>query len=188
TEARTHPNVTIGRQLETLQVCIGQSLAPLKARPIALTSKDQATGKEQQVRIEQSSGLSDDDISRMKEDAEKFKEQDEVAKSAAEKRNAADQMVHQARKMMSEHEDKLEEADKEAVETKITAVTESLQGEDLDVISNTTEALQQQLSQLGEKLYAAASAQGPGAAPEAPAGGAGTGGDDVVDADYEVKD
>ena len=150
-------------------------------------AKDQATGKEQTVRIEQNSGLSDDDISRMKEDAEKFKEQDEEAKVAAEKRNTADQTVHQARKMMSEHEDKLEDADKQAVDAKIAAVDEALQGEDLDAIGAATEALQQQMSQLGEKLYAAASAQAPGAAPEAPTG-ASEGDDDVVDADYEVKD
>ena len=150
-------------------------------------AKDQATGKETQVRIEQNSGLSDDDISRMKEDAEKFKEQDEEAKVAAEKRNTADQTVHQARKMMSEHEDKLDDSDKQAAEAKIAAVDEALQGEDLDAIGAATEALQQQMSQLGEKLYAAASAQAPGAAPEAPTG-APEGGDDVVDADYEVKD
>jgi molecular chaperone DnaK len=150
-------------------------------------AKDQATGSEQNVRIEQNSGLSDDDIARMKEEAEKFAEQDEQAKTVAEKRNTADQVVHQARKLISEHEDKLDSSDKEEVESKIGAVEEALQGTDLDAITTASDELQAHLSKLGEKLYAAASAQAPGAAPESSAGDS-AGDQEVVDADYEVKE
>jgi molecular chaperone DnaK len=126
----------------------------------------------------------------MKEDADTFKEQDEAAKEAAEKRNQGDQTVHQARKLLSEHEDKIEAADKESVEDKIKAVDEALQGEDLDAVVAATEALQAEMSKLGEKLYSAASNEQapppPGAAAGEQAGGASP--DDVVDADYEVKD
>jgi len=159
-------------------------------------AKDQATGTEQKVRIEQNSGISDADIERMKEEAERFKEQDTQAKESAEKRNSGDQMIHQAKKLISDHEDKIEDADKEAIEGKITELETALQGEDLAAIESATEALQQQLSQAGEKLYQASAAQ-EGAAPGGAPGGAtpppqgdatGAEGDEVVDAEFEVKD
>jgi len=153
---------------------------------------DQASGKEQKVRIEQGSGISDEDIERMKEEAERFKEQDEVAKEVAEKRNSADQLVHQARKLIKEHEDKLDDADKESVESKASALEEVLKGEDLSQVESLAEDLQQTMTQLGEKLYQASSeSAGAGATAGATAGAqAGPADDDgtVVDADYEVKE
>jgi len=159
---------------------------------------DQASGKEHKVRIEQGSGISDDDIERMKEEAERFKEQDEKAKDVAEKRNQADQLVHQARKLVKEHEDKLEDDDKESIESKASALEEVLKGEDLSQVESLSEELQETMTKLGEKLYAASS-QTVGAGAPGPGGPGGPGGsgqaeaaseDDgtVVDADYEVKE
>lgn len=146
---------------------------------------DKATGKEHKVRIEQSSGLSDEDIQRMQDDAEKFKEQDEAAKSVVEKRNTADQAVWQAQKMLKENEAKIDEADKTAVEEKITAVEEALKGEDMASIDAKVEELTQALHPIASKLYSETEGQpGPPPAPEA---GADEGAEDVVDADFEVK-
>ncbi|MCP4093139.1 MAG: molecular chaperone DnaK [Planctomycetes bacterium] len=147
---------------------------------------DKATGKEHKVRIEQSSGLSDDDIQRMQDDAEKFKEQDEAAKDVVEKRNLADQAVWQAQKMLKENEAKIDEADKTAVEEKITAVEEALKGEDMAAIDAKVEELTQALHPIASKLYSETEEGQPGP-PPAPEAGADDAADDVVDADFEVK-
>jgi molecular chaperone DnaK len=145
---------------------------------------DKATGKEHKVRIEQSSGLSDEDIQKMQDDAEKFKEQDEAAKEVVEKRNTADQTVWQAQKMLKDNEAKIDEADKKSVEEKISELEEALKGEDMAAIDSKVEELTQALHPIASKLYEAESAAQPGA--EAPAGEQNPA-DDVVDADFEVK-
>ncbi|MDP7063319.1 MAG: molecular chaperone DnaK [Planctomycetota bacterium] len=147
---------------------------------------DKATGKEQKVRIEQSSGLSDDDIQRMQDDAEKFKEQDEATKGIVEKRNLADQAVWQAQKMLKDNEAKIDEADKSAIEEKITAVEEALKGEDMAAIDAKVEELTQALHPIASKLYSEAEGDQPGS-PPGPEAGADDAADDVVDADFEVK-
>lgn len=151
---------------------------------------DKATGKEHKVRIEQSSGISEEDIQRMQDDAEKFKEQDEAAKEIVEKRNVADQTVWQAQKLMKEQGEKLEDSEKEDVEAKIADLEEALKGGDMALIEQKVEALNTALQGVAQKLYAdggdpagAGAAGGPG--PEAAQEEAGN--DDVVDADFEVK-
>ena len=148
-------------------------------------ARDKATGKEHKVRIEQSSGLNDDDIQRMQEDAERFKEQDEAAKAVADKRNSADQVVWQAEKLLKEQESKIEEADREAVEAAIEEAKEALKGTDMAAIDAKVEALNAVLQPIAQKLYQESAAEG--AAPEGAPADAGEGSDDVVDADYEVK-
>jgi molecular chaperone DnaK len=151
---------------------------------------DQASGKEHKVRIEQNSGISDEDIERMKEEAERFKEQDEAAKETAEKRNQADQVVHQARKLVKEHEDKLEADDKQMVEDQATALETALAeaSADLTQVESLSEELQQTMSKLGEKLYQATAAEAPAGGTPGPAPAGEDSGDTVVDADYEVKE
>jgi molecular chaperone DnaK len=148
-------------------------------------ARDKATGKEHKVRIEQSSGLNDDDIQRMQEDAERFKEQDEAAKAVADKRNSADQVMWQAEKLLKEQESKIEEADREAVEAAIEEAKEALKGTDMAAIDAKVEALNAVLQPIAQKLYQESAAEG--AAPEGAPADAGEGSDDVVDADYEVK-
>ena len=149
-------------------------------------ARDKATGKEHKVRIEQSSGISDEDISRMQEEAERFKEQDEAAKAVADKRNSADQVVWQAEKLLKEQEAKIEETDKSAVEAAIEEVKEVLKGEDLSAIDSKVDALNQVLQPIAQKLYQESSEPGSAPAPEAGAENSSEA-DDVVDADYEVK-
>ena len=151
---------------------------------------DKASGKEQKVRIEQSSGLSDEDIQRMQDEAERFKEEDEKAREAAELRNEADNAVYQARKMVKDHEAKLEDADKDRVNGLADELEESIKKEDRDAIRRKMEEIRTAMTQIGEKLYRDAGAAQPSPPPQ---GGAAEeaeekAGDQVVDADYEVKD
>lgn len=149
-------------------------------------ARDKATGKEHKVRIEQSSGISEEDISRMQDEAERFKEQDEAAKAVADKRNSADQVVWQAEKLIKEQEAKIEEADKTAVEAAIEEVKEALKGEDLAAIESKVEALNLVLQPIAQKLYQESPEANAGPAPEQGADNSNEA-DDVVDADYEVK-
>jgi molecular chaperone DnaK len=151
-----------------------------------VTATDKATGKEHKVKIEQSTGVTEEDIERMQEEAERFKEQDEAAKAIADQRNAADQAAWQARKMLKDHEDKIEEDDRKLVEEKADALEELLKGDDLSQLDAQVAELQEVLSKVGEKLYqtAGAPAGGPEGAPQNPQDS----GDQVVDADYEVKE
>ena len=148
---------------------------------------DKATSKEHQVRVEQSSGLDDADIQRMQDEAEKFKAQDEKTRETAEKSNAGDQLVWQARKLIKDQEDRIEEGDKGRIEGLATTLEEALQDEEGPNVDSAMEELQGVLSEVGEKLYADAAAQNPQADPS-PSGPEEDSGDQVVDADYEVKE
>ena len=151
---------------------------------------DKATGKEHKVRIEQSSGISEDDIQRMQDDAEKFKEQDEATKELVEKRNLADQTVWQAQKLMKEQGEKLDASEKEDVEAKIESLEEALKGEDMTLIDGKVEELNTALQAVAQKLYADGG-EGAGAGAGAPPAGEApqeeAEAEDVVDADFEVK-
>ncbi len=151
-----------------------------------VSARDKATGKEQKVRIEQSSGLSDEDISRMQEEAERFKDEDNKAKEAAALRNEADQVAWQARKLLKDHEDKVEAGDAKKVRDGADELEQAVKDGDVEGMTRLKGELQALVSSIGEKLYAAASAEGgqpgPGAASSQEDG------DQVVDADYEVKD
>ena len=147
---------------------------------------DKGTGKEHTIRVEQSSSLSEEDIAKMQEDAEKFKEQDETAKQVSETRNQADQMIYQARKLVKEHEEKVSEEDKTAIEAKADSLEEALKGDDATDFNVQMEELQTLLTSVGENIYKATAAEGQTAQESAPQEE--SAGDEVVDADYEVKD
>ena len=148
---------------------------------------DKATSKEHKIRVEQSSGLDEAEIQRMQDEAEKFKAQDEKTRETAEKRNAGDQLVWQARKLIKDQEDRIEEDDKGRIEALATTLEEALQSEDGANVDSAMEELQGALSEVGEKLYKDAAAQDPPAEPTQ-SGPAEDSGDQVVDADYEVKE
>jgi molecular chaperone DnaK len=154
---------------------------------LSVRAIDKATGKEQQITIEQSSGINDDDIERMRDEAEKFKEQDEAAKEAADKRNLADQSTWQAEKMLTENEDMIEADEKSSIEEKVEAVKEALKGESLEVIDSAVEELNKVIQPVAQRVYEAKAAeqQQEQAQPQPPQG---DGGDDVIDADFEVKE
>lgn len=159
---------------------------------VHVSAKDLGTGKEQQISITASSNMSKDDIDKAVREAEQFAEEDKKKREAIDIRNNADQMVYQTEKMLSEDGDKFSADDKSALETKVAALKEALQGENLDAIKSAQEDLQNKFYEVSQKLYEAA--QAAGANPNAGAGfdpNQAAGGSDAgyTDADYtEVDD
>jgi len=161
-----------------------------------VSARDLGTGKEQTVRIEQSSGLSETEIEKMRKEAELHADEDKRQRALAEARNQADSMCWQMEKLIKEHEAKLRPADKEAVQKAIERTREAAKSNDVDRIKSAVQELEQASHALSKALYEAAGPK-PGAAPGAnPAGGetpegAGrgkAGGDEEpIDAEFEVK-
>jgi len=155
---------------------------------VNVSAKDKATGKEQQIRIQASGGLADEDIERMVADAEQHSEEDKKRREGVEVRNTADSMIHATEKNLAEYGDKVPEEDKAAIETAVQELKDSLEGEDAEDIAAKTEALTQASMKLGEAMYKAAQAEGAEGA-EAAAGETEQPADDnVVDADFEEVD
>jgi molecular chaperone DnaK len=155
---------------------------------VNVSAKDKGTGKEQQIRIQASGGLSDSDIDRMVQEAEAHAEEDKSRRDLVDKRNHADALIHATEKSLGELGDKVSDEDKSAVEHAIADLRGVMEGEDAEAIGTKTDALQQVSMKLGEAMYKAqAEASEAGEAPEAESG---EGGDEgVVDADFEeVKD
>jgi len=167
---------------------------------VNVSAKDKATGKEQQVRIQASGGLSDAEVENMVKDAEAHADEDKSKRALIEARNHADSLIHATEKNLSEYGEKVPEDDKTAIEVAVTDLREIMDGEDLDAITAKTETLTQASMKLGEAIYKAsqeeaaqAEAAGDGTSEgEAPDGEAadGDGNDDpnVVDADFEEVD
>jgi molecular chaperone DnaK len=161
-----------------------------------VSAKDLGTSKEQTVRIEQSAGLSEEDIDKMRSEAEAHAAEDKKQRELVELRNQADSMCWQLDKLLKEHEDKLSDADKQAIKTSMDKVKEVAKGNDSEAIKSALNELEQASHALSKRLYEAAGAQagpGPGAGQPGGDGGAqggeGSGGDDdTIDAEFEVKD
>ncbi|MBK9521310.1 MAG: molecular chaperone DnaK [Rhodocyclaceae bacterium] len=161
-----------------------------------VSAKDKGTGKENKITIKANSGLTEEEINRMVQDAAAHAEEDKIAHEMVETRNQCDAMVHSIKKAVAEHGDKIEAAEKEAIETAIKEAEEALKSDaDKATIEAKTEALMKASQKLGEKMYAnpaGDAAGGPGAAGPAGAGDHGHGAkhdDNVVDAEYtEVND
>ncbi len=150
-----------------------------------VSAKDKATGKEQSIEIKASSGLSDDEVDRMIQDAEAHAEEDKKLKALVETRNTADGMIHSIEKSLTDLADKVTDDEKAPVNAAIAELKAVLDGDDQEAIAAKTEALTAAFAPLAEKAYAEA---GGAAGAEAEAG-AGGGKDDVMDADFEeVKD
>jgi molecular chaperone DnaK len=159
---------------------------------VHVSAKDKATAKEQSIRIQASGGLSDADIKRMMEEADRFKDEDKKKREVVEARNMADAMIHSTEKSMKDLGDKVSAGDKSRVEAAISELREALKSEDVEAIKAKTNALTQASMKLGEALYGAQQPGGAGG-PDAGAGGGeqkkSGGGENVVDADFEeVKD
>jgi molecular chaperone DnaK len=161
---------------------------------VSVSAKDKATGKEQQIRIQASGGLSDNDIQRMVKDAEAHAADDKKRREAVEARNHAESLVHTTEKNLAEFGDKVPAEQKSKIEADLTALKDVLSSEDSAEIKAKTDALMQSSMKLGEAMYRAqqegAQAAGPGAAAGGAAGGAQgpAGGESVVDADFEEVD
>jgi molecular chaperone DnaK len=154
-----------------------------------VSAKDIGTGTEQTVRIEQSSGLSDDEIKRMRTDAEEHAADDKVKFELATQRNEASQLCFKVEKMIKENSDKLSDADKAPLEKAIAKTKEVASGEDAQAIKSAISDLEQASHALSKTLYDSAAAK---AAPDPANAGNGDGGatadDDAIDAEFEVKD
>ncbi|HVL71315.1 MAG TPA: molecular chaperone DnaK [Beijerinckiaceae bacterium] len=159
---------------------------------VNVTAKDKATGKEQQIRIQASGGLSEADIERMVKDAEAHAAEDKKRRELVEARNQGESLIHATEKSLKEYGDKVAAADKQAVETAVDALRQALSGEDTEVIKARTTDLMQASMKLGEAMYQAqaANAGGEGDGGAGDAGGPGATGqkDDVIDADFQEVD
>ncbi|HEC14531.1 MAG TPA: molecular chaperone DnaK [Rhodospirillales bacterium] len=156
---------------------------------VNVSAKDKATGKEQQIRIQASGGLTDEDIERMVQEAEQHSEDDKKTKELVEARNQADSLIHTSEKNLKEFGDKVSEDEKSAIEVAVKELRDALDADDAEDIKAKTEALTQAAMKLGEAMYKASQEEAAGD-PEANAEQPGEqpdGGNDqtVVDADFE---
>ncbi len=160
---------------------------------VHVSAKDKATAKEQSIRIQASGGLSEAEIKRMMDEADRYKDEDRKKRESVEVKNAAEATIHATEKSLKDVGDKVSAADKSRVESAINELKEVLKSDNVEAIKTKTSALTQASMKLGEALYGAQAggAGGPGAGG---GGGGGEqkkdgGGDNVVDADFEeVKD
>ena len=156
-----------------------------------VSAKDKATGRENKIKIQASSGLSEDEVQRMVRDAELHAEEDRKAHELAEARNQCDGMIHTVKKSLAEYGKELSDSEKGVIEAAMKEAEESIRGNDLDAIKAKTESLGTAAQKLGEKMYAKQQAQtgsGEGASGAA-AGETKKDDSDVVDAEFtEVKD
>ena len=160
---------------------------------VHVSAKDMGTGKEQKIRIESSSGLSEEEIDRMVKEAEANADADKEAREMAEVRNTADSLVYQSEKAVKDFGEKVSAEEKSAIEAAISDLKTALEGSDIQAIKQKTEALTQASQKLAEEMYksqsedsdAGANATGAGDDDDAASNRQS---DDVEDADYEVVD
>ncbi|OGA13028.1 MAG: molecular chaperone DnaK [Betaproteobacteria bacterium RIFCSPHIGHO2_12_FULL_69_13] len=157
-----------------------------------VSARDKATGKENKIKIQASSGLTEDEIKRMVKDAELHAEEDRKAHELVNARNQCEALVHSIRKSLKDYGDKLEPGEKEKIEAALKDAEGVLKSEAKDEIEVKSQALAQAAQKLGEKMYAEAQAKAQAGGAEAPSGGESPGKKDdgnVVDAEFtEVKD
>ena len=159
---------------------------------VHVSAKDMATGNEQKITITASSNLSEEDIDKAVKDAEKYAAEDKKNKEAVDTRNNADTLVYQCQKALTDLGDKIDEADKNEINTKIDAVKKALEGTDVEAIKNATEDLQKKFYEVSSKVYqqngGAQGAQGAGFDQNAQNGGAQGGSNGGYEGDYTVVD
>jgi molecular chaperone DnaK len=156
-----------------------------------VTAKDKATGKENKIKIQASSGLNEAEIQRMVKDAETHAEEDRKLLELVNARNACEALVHSVKKSLKEYGDKLEAGEKDPIEAALKDAEGVLKSESKSEIEAKAEALAKAAQKLGEKMYAESqqAAQAAGQAEPAAAGDGKQPDGDVVDAEYtEVKD
>jgi molecular chaperone DnaK len=159
---------------------------------VNVQAKDKATGKEQQIRIQASGGLSEAEVDRMVKEAAEHAEEDKKRRAVIEARNHADSLLYSTDRSLKEHGDKVPASDKQAIETAMADLKAVLDSEDADAIRSKTEALAQVSMKLGEAMYKAQQEAGGGGTPGDDAGGGPAGGaragEGVVDAEFEEVD
>ncbi|MDE2239672.1 MAG: Hsp70 family protein, partial [Rhodospirillales bacterium] len=154
---------------------------------VSVSAKDKATGKEQQIRIQASGGLSDADIERMVRDAEENAAADKARREAVEARNQTESMINQVEKTLKDAGDKVDAADKAEAEAAIAEAKSALEGGNAEAVKAASDKLTQVAMKIGEAMYKAESAAGASAA-QPGAESTGPNGEKVVDADFEDVD
>jgi molecular chaperone DnaK len=155
---------------------------------VNVSAKDKGTGKEQQIRIQASGGLSDADIQKMVREAEAHAEEDKKRRALVEARNQAESLTHSTEKSLAEHGDKLGAVDKAAIETALADLKSASAGDDAGQIEAKSRALAQASTKLGEAVYKATQAQAGGAGDQTATSNGAAGDDKVVDAEFEEVD
>ena len=150
-----------------------------------VSAKDKATGKENKITIKANSGLSEEEIQRMEEDAEAHAEEDKALRELVDARNSADGMVHSVKKSMEEYGDKLETDEKNKIEEAIKDLESVVKDGDKETIEAKTNALMEASQKLGEKINADAQAEANTESAQPNQGGEKTVDAEVVDADFE---
>jgi molecular chaperone DnaK len=156
---------------------------------LSVTATDTKTGKSQNIEIKGSSGLSDEEIEKMKKDAEAHQDDDRKRRELVDARNTADNIVYQTRKQLDEHGDKVSSEVRGNIESAVSNLESKLKSDDAAAITAALEELNKQAQELGKAVYEAAAAEsGKGQATAGAGSKAGGSGDDVIDAEYEVKE
>ena len=158
---------------------------------VNVSAKDKGTGKEQQIRIQASGGLKDEDIEKMVKEAEQFADEDKKRRAGAEAKNQAESLIHSTEAQLKEHGDKVSGDIKAEIETALGEAKAAVEGGDADVMTTKTEALAQAAMKLGQAIYEQAQAAGgadASAGGEEPTGEAKPAEDDVVDAEFSEVD
>jgi molecular chaperone DnaK len=148
-----------------------------------VTARDEKTGKEVKRQIEQSSGLSNDEVEKMRKDAERFADDDKKKKEFAEEKNKADTLVWEVEKAIREAGDKMPSNDKAALESAVAKVKEARDGHDVNALRNAVNNLQTAAHAMAQQASRGAGQTPPGG----PSPDGGKPGDDVIDAEFEVK-
>jgi molecular chaperone DnaK len=155
---------------------------------VNVSAKDKGTGKEQQIRIQASGGLADEDIEKMVKEAEQFAEEDKKRRASAEAKNNAESLIHTTEKQLAEHGDKVEPAVKSEIETAISEAKAAVESGDPDQMSEKTNALTQSAMKLGEAMYKAQQAETQAAAGEEAETTPPNADEEVVDAEFSEVD
>ena len=157
---------------------------------VNVSAKDKGTGKEQQIRIQASGGLSDADIDKMVNEAEQFAEEDKKRREGAEAKNNAESLVHSTEQQLREHGDKVDSSLKSEIEAAIAETRTAIEGGDPETMKTKAQALAQVAMKLGQAIYEKeqASAASPGAEGEAAQGSEAGGEEEVVDAEFSEVD
>jgi molecular chaperone DnaK len=155
---------------------------------VSVGAKDKATGKEQNIRIQASGGLSEADIQKMVKEAEAHAADDKKARELAEAKNHADALIHSTEKAVSEHGSKVGDAERTAIENAIASLKSAIKSEEVEDIKAKTNALAQASMKLGEAMYKAQQGGGDGPTPGGDAGEEPKKDENVVDAEFSEVD
>jgi molecular chaperone DnaK len=155
---------------------------------VNVSAKDKGTGKEQQIRIQASGGLSDSDIEQMVQDAEKFAEEDKKRREGAEAKNNAESLIHTTERQLSENGDKVDASLKSEIEAAIAEAKTAVEGGDAEAMKDKANALAQVAMKLGQAIYEKQQQAEASPAADGAAAGSEGGDEEVVDAEFSEVD